>query len=92
MPTLPLTQQRAPPRSTATTLTDLPTAPWEKCYSSGVSKEQRRLYICPQCNGARVIPKWQQANLTDHPEVAEIQTTELCPTCDGSGQILGQPT
>ncbi|MEO7194445.1 MAG: hypothetical protein ABIZ05_06425 [Pseudonocardiaceae bacterium] len=58
----------------------------------GGSKDERRLYVCPQCNGAQVVTKWEQADLTDHPEVEEIQTTELCPTCDGSGQILGPPT
>jgi len=54
-----------------------------------VSKDQRRLYICPQCNGAQVIVKWKRAELGDHPETYELPTTEICLMCDGSGQILG---
>ncbi len=57
-----------------------------------MGKDQRRLSICPQCNGAQVIMKWKRANLDGHPEIQEIQTRENCPTCDGSGQILGPAT
>jgi DnaJ-class molecular chaperone len=57
-----------------------------------VGKDQRRLYECPQCNGAQVITKWKRADLDDDSEVQEIQTTEDCPTCDGAGQILGPST
>lgn len=59
---------------------------------SGVGKDQRRVYTCPQCNGAQVITTWKRADLDGDPETQEIQTTEDCPTCDGSGQILGPPT
>lgn len=62
------------------------------CRGSGVGKDQRRVYTCPQCGGARVVTKWKQAGLDDAPEVQEIQTTEDCPTCDGAGQILGPST
>jgi DnaJ-class molecular chaperone len=67
---------------------------WMPVEGSGadVGKDDRRLYTCPQCDGAQVITKWKRADLTDDPEVQEIQTTELCPTCDGSGQILGPST
>ena len=54
-----------------------------------MGKEQRRVYMCSQCNGAQVIMKWKRADLTAGPEVQEIQTAEDCPTCDGAGQILG---
>jgi DnaJ-class molecular chaperone len=54
-----------------------------------VGKEQRRLYTCPQCGGSQVIVKWKRADLG---EQQEAQTTETCPTCDGSGQILGPVT
>ncbi|MGH3838744.1 MAG: hypothetical protein ACREX8_18755 [Gammaproteobacteria bacterium] len=57
-----------------------------------MGKGQRRVYTCPQCNGAQVIMKWKRADLDDDPEVREIQTTEDCPTCDGAGQILGPST
>jgi ssDNA-binding Zn-finger/Zn-ribbon topoisomerase 1 len=57
-----------------------------------MGKDQRRLAICPQCNGAQVIIKWKRANLNDHPGVQEIQTAENCPICDGPGQILGPTT
>jgi hypothetical protein len=26
------------------------------------------------------------------PDTPEVETTELCPTCDGSGQVLGPTT
>lgn len=58
----------------------------------GMGKDQRRLSICPQCHGAQVSIGWKRANLDDHPEVQEIQTAKNCPTCDGSGQILGSTT
>jgi hypothetical protein len=51
-----------------------------------VDKDQRSLYVCPQCNGAQVVMKWKRAQLDDHPEVPEIQTLEDCPTCDGLGR------
>jgi DnaJ-class molecular chaperone len=54
-----------------------------------VGKDQRRLYTCPQCGGTQVIVKWKRADVDEHPEVQEVQTTELCPTCDGSGHVLG---
>jgi DnaJ-class molecular chaperone len=54
-----------------------------------VAKEQRRVYTCPQCNGAQVIVKWKQADLNEDPEMRETQTMEDCPTCHGTGQILG---
>ncbi len=57
-----------------------------------MGKDQRRLYVCPHCNGTRVIMKWKRSRLHGHPEVQEIQTKENCPTCDGSGQILGPTT
>lgn len=57
-----------------------------------MGKDDRRLYICPQCGGTQVIIRWDQANLTEQPGVEEIPTTQLCPTCDGSGHILGPPT
>lgn len=57
-----------------------------------MGKEQRRVYTCPQCNGAQVITKWKQAGLQEDPDVREIQTMEGCPTCDGAGQILGPST
>ncbi len=57
-----------------------------------MGKDQRRRYICPQCNGTQVIMKWKRATLDGHPEVQEIQTMENCPTCDGSGQLLGPAT
>jgi DnaJ-class molecular chaperone len=57
-----------------------------------VGKEQRRLYVCPQCNGAQMIIEWKRAQLSDHPEVEEVQATEICPACDGAGQILGSAT
>ncbi|MGH3916611.1 MAG: hypothetical protein ACRDTC_24845 [Pseudonocardiaceae bacterium] len=57
-----------------------------------MGKEQRRLYTCPQCGGAQVITKWKRADLADDPDVQEVATTELCPTCDGAGQILGPST
>jgi DnaJ-class molecular chaperone len=57
-----------------------------------MGKEQRRVYTCPQCNGAQVITKWKRGELSEVPEVREIQTAEGCPTCDGAGQILGPST
>lgn len=54
-----------------------------------MGKDDRRLYICPQCNGSQVVVKWKRADLDEEQEIA---TTELCPTCDGSGQILGPST
>jgi DnaJ-class molecular chaperone len=57
-----------------------------------MGKEQRQLHTCPTCSGARVITTWKRAQLDNHPEVQEILTTEDCPICDGSGQILGLPT
>ena len=54
-----------------------------------MGRDQRRLYICPLCNGAQVIVKWKRAKLSEHPEVEELPTTELCPMCDGSGNLLG---
>lgn len=54
-----------------------------------MGKDERRLYTCPQCNGSQVVVKWKRADVGDEQEVA---TTELCPTCDGSGQILGPST
>jgi hypothetical protein len=54
-----------------------------------VSKDQRRLYICPQCDGAQVITKWKRAELDEDPGMRELPTTEICLMCDGSGQILG---
>jgi ssDNA-binding Zn-finger/Zn-ribbon topoisomerase 1 len=54
-----------------------------------VGREQRRVYTCPQCNGAQVILRWKRAHLGDQPHVREIQTMEHCPICDGAGQILG---
>ncbi|MGH3695215.1 MAG: hypothetical protein ACRDRX_14720 [Pseudonocardiaceae bacterium] len=57
-----------------------------------MGKDQRRVYNCPQCNGAQVIIEWKQAQLSGDPEVLEIQTMEGCPTCDGAGQILGPST
>lgn len=54
-----------------------------------VSKDQRRLYICPHCDGTQVIVKWKRAELTDNPENHDLPTTELCPMCDGSGHVLG---
>lgn len=57
-----------------------------------MGKDQRRVYSCPQCNGAQVIIEWKQAQLDGDPEVQEIQTLEGCPTCDGAGQILGPST
>ena len=56
---------------------------------SGVGKDERRLYTCPQCNGSQVVVKWKRAEVDEEQEIA---TTELCPTCDGSGQILGPST
>jgi hypothetical protein len=41
-----------------------------------VGKDQRRVYTCPQCGGARVITKWKRADLDDDPEVQEILTVE----------------
>lgn len=54
-----------------------------------MGKDQRRLYICPQCNGAQVIVVWKRADVDDR---QELPMTESCPTCDGSGQILGPST
>lgn len=56
-----------------------------------MGKEQRRVYTCPTCNGARVITTWKRAELDNHPEVREIQTMAGCLTCDTSGQIFGPP-
>jgi hypothetical protein len=58
----------------------------------GMGKDQRRLYLCPQCHGAQVTMEWKRASLNGHSEVQEIRTTENCPTCDGSGQLLGPAT
>lgn len=38
---------------------------------------------------ARIDPADERADVDEEQEIA---TTELCPTCDGSGQILGPPT
>ncbi|MGH3797289.1 MAG: hypothetical protein ACRDSP_20640 [Pseudonocardiaceae bacterium] len=57
-----------------------------------MSKEQRRLYTCLQCNGVGIVMTWKRAQLDDHPEVQEIQTMEDCSICDGAGQLLGSPT
>ena len=54
-----------------------------------MGKDQRRLYTGPQCGGTQVIVKWKHADLDEYSEVQEVQTMELCPTCDGSGHILG---
>jgi hypothetical protein len=54
-----------------------------------MGNDRRRLHICPHCNGAQVIMEWKRTSLQGHPEVQEIPTAENCPTCDGSGQILG---
>jgi RNA polymerase subunit RPABC4/transcription elongation factor Spt4 len=51
-----------------------------------VGEENRRLYVCPQCGGTQVITVWKAADVAGEPEVA---TSELCPVCDGSGQVLG---
>jgi len=57
--------------------------------SGQVGKDDRRLYICPECDGSQVVVKWKRADVGEEQEIA---TTELCPTCDGSGQILGPST
>jgi hypothetical protein len=54
-----------------------------------VGKDDRRLYICPECNGSQMVVRWKRADVGEEQEIA---TTELCPTCDGSGQILGPST
>jgi hypothetical protein len=54
-----------------------------------VGKDNRRLYVCPACNGAQTIAVWKTADLPDEPEAA---TEELCRLCDGSGHILGPNT
>jgi DnaJ-class molecular chaperone len=56
---------------------------------AGVGKDDRRLYTCPQCHGSQVIVKWKRAEVDEEQQRA---TTELCPTCDGSRQILGPST
>jgi DnaJ-class molecular chaperone len=56
---------------------------------AGVGKDDRRLYTCPECGGSQVVVKWKRADVGEEQEIA---TTELCPTCDGSGQILGPST
>ena len=56
---------------------------------TGVSKDHEQLFICPLCNGTQLIVKWKRAKLSEHPEVEELPTTELCPMCDGSGNLLG---
>jgi hypothetical protein len=61
----------------------------ERRVGAGVGKDDRRLYICPECNGSQVVVKWKRADVGEEQEIA---TTELCPTCDGSGQILGPST
>ena len=40
----------------------------------------RKLYECPECLGAGVLDDYAFSN---HPTV--------CPSCDGSGQILAHP-
>ncbi|MGH3887086.1 MAG: hypothetical protein ACRDSZ_11065 [Pseudonocardiaceae bacterium] len=57
-----------------------------------MGKDRRRVYTCPQCNGAQVIVKWKRADLNGNPKVQQIQTMEDCPTCDRAGQILGPST
>jgi DnaJ-class molecular chaperone len=57
-----------------------------------MGKDQRRLYVCSQCHGAQVILEWRRASLAGYPELQEAWATQNCPTCDGSGQILGPAT
>ena len=51
-----------------------------------MAKDDRRLYVCPMCGGAQTVTEWKAADVEGEPEV---QVTDLCPTCDGAGQVLG---
>jgi DnaJ-class molecular chaperone len=46
----------------------------------------RRVYICPTCHGKRTV----QVKRAGKREETQTETVD-CRTCDGSGQIVGEP-
>ena len=59
-------------------------APCEDCGGTG-SADGSEPETCPDCGGSGVVTSWQ------HTILGRMQTQTACPTCHGTGQVVGTP-